>query len=172
MIEILSKRFTPFLTNVRKFSTIKPNKFPIDASASMFRQNFTPQTEDQLNIQINHELNASQAYLAMSNFFGQTKIALNGSSAFFRTMSDEERQHALELIDYQNMRGGRVAMSSTVMPKEEFSSLLMAINESLLIERGNTVALMELVHVAEKDGDIVTADYICSRFLKEQVRLF
>lgn len=67
------------------------------------------------------------------------------------------------------MRGGTVRLSCILKPKDEFTSLLMAIEQALLIERGNTAALMQLVNVAEKDGDIVTVDYIVSKFLDEQV---
>lgn len=67
------------------------------------------------------------------------------------------------------MRGGRVKMKDIVQPKAEFTSLFMALEESLLIERSNTTALMELVNIAEKDRDIVTVDYITSKFLNEQV---
>lgn len=60
-------------------------------------------------------------------------------------------------------------MNGIVKPKDEFSSLCMAFEEALLIERTNTTALMELVNVAEKDRDIVTVDFITSKFLNEQV---
>lgn len=67
------------------------------------------------------------------------------------------------------MRGGRVKMNSIVEPKDEFVSLSAALEESLLIERTNTTALMELIHIAEKDRDIVTVDFITAKFLNEQV---
>lgn len=159
------------LKNVFKISMLSVKNVSNMASAplSLFRQNFPPRTEDQLNVQINLELNASQAYLAMSNFFGQTQISLKGTSSFFLAMSTEERAHALLLINYVNMRGGRVKMNSIGQPKDEFTSLSMAIEEALMIERTNTTTLMELLHVSDKDGDVVTADYIVSTFVNEQV---
>ncbi len=169
MCTIFSKIFTPLLKNVCKLSTIEMKKFSNIAPVLLFRQNFSPRTEEKLNLQISHELNASQAYLAMSNFFGRTELSLKGTSSFFHAMSEEERGHAMELIKYQNMRGGRVKMDSIPKSKDEFTSISMAVEESLLIERSNTMALMELVHVAEKDGDIVTVDFITSKFLSEQV---
>lgn len=169
MAKIVFKNYTAiFFKNVCKTSMISIKKFSKDAPSSIFRQNFTPHTEEQLNLQINHELNASQAYLAMSNFFGRTEISLIGASSFFLAMSSEERDHALQLIDFQNKRGGRVRMNGILNPKDEFTSLLMATEEALLLERSNTTALMELAHIAEKDGDSVTVDYI-SKFLCEQV---
>lgn len=169
--KICSQQFTPILRNACKIPMISVHQFSNKASSSLFRQNFAPRTEEQLNIQINQELNASQAYLAMSNFFGRTEISLKGASSFFLAMSSEEREHALALISYQNMRGGRVKMNCILQPKDEFASLCMAIEESLLLERGNTDALMELIHVAEKDGDVVTEEFIVSKFLNEQVSL-
>ncbi|KAG4067837.1 hypothetical protein HA402_010523 [Bradysia odoriphaga] len=170
MIATTSRKIAPLLNICRTFSNKTRN---VSNDAPLFRQNFNPRTEQQLNFQITQELMASHAYLAMANFFGRTEIALQGSSSFFRAMSDEEREHAFALIDYQNMRGGRVKMIGVEKPneqiKDEFSSLSAAIEESLLIERGNTSALKELVNIAESDGDIVTVDFICTKFLHEQV---
>lgn len=173
MLAFASKKFAPLFNISSIYSTIKIRNFSDDAPP-LFRQNFHPLTEQQLNFQISQELNASHAYLAMANFFGRTEIALPGSSSFFRAMSDEEREHALALIDYQNMRGGKVIgmVKSEQQCKEEFSSLSAAIEDSLLIERGNTEALRKLLHVAEKDGDDVTVDFITGKFLNEQVGSF
>ena len=43
-----------------------------------------------------------------SSFFNREDQALPGFSKFFRKASDEERDHAMKLIEYQNMRGGKV----------------------------------------------------------------
>lgn len=98
LLQRFSQNLTPTLKNVCKLSMIKT--FSNDAPLNLFRQNFTPRTEEQLNLQISHELNASQCYLAMSNFFGRTEISLKGSTSFFLAMSCEEREHALELSKF------------------------------------------------------------------------
>lgn len=98
MAKIVSDKLTPMFWNACKLSTMK--SFATDVPISLFRQNFTLHTEEQLNVQISQELNASQAYLAMSNFFGRTEISLKGASSYFLAMSGEERDHALELSKF------------------------------------------------------------------------
>lgn len=165
--KIISEKFSPMLRNLSQ-SPLKSVKNYCNEVPSMFRQNFSPRTESQLNLQISQELHASHSYLAMANFFARTEIALNGSAGYFRAMSNEERMHAFKLIDYQNIRGGRVTMHSIDKPKDEFNSLIMAFEHAISIERNNTDALMNLVDVAEQDRDFTTVDFIVAKFLNEQ----
>ena len=51
--------------------------------------------------------------IVQSAFFDREDQALPGFSKFFRKASDEEREHAQKLIDYQNMRGGKVVFIDT-----------------------------------------------------------
>ena len=41
-------------------------------------------------------------------YFDRDDVALPGFAKRFRENSDEERGHAMKLIEYQNMRGGKV----------------------------------------------------------------
>lgn len=170
-VKIFSKNFTPLIRNLSHIPLISVKRFSKDAPLCIFRQHFSPRVEEKLNAQIGQELHASHSYLAMSNFFARTEISLTGSASFFLEMSNEERDHALQLISYQNMRGGRAIMQNIMKPKDEFTSLFMALEQAVLLERNNTTALMELVGVAESEHDIVTVDYIVSKFLNEQVSL-
>lgn len=165
---MFSKNFNPLIRNMLQIPQMSVKRYSNDVSC-IFRQNFSSHIEEKLNVQIGQELYASHSYLAMSNFFARTEISLTGTASFFLAMSNEERDHALQLINYQNMRGGRVVMQNILKPKDEFTSLLMAFEQALLIERNNTTALMELVGVAEGEHDVVTADFIVSKFLNEQV---
>merc|ERR1712168_1491892 len=65
-------------------------------------------SEALINKQINMELYASYCYLSMAAYFARDDVALHGFAKRFRAASKEEREHADLLIDYQNMRGGRV----------------------------------------------------------------
>merc|ERR1712039_871119 len=80
----------------------KPDK----TKMSRVRQNFHEESEASINKQINMEMHASYVYLAMSSFFNREDQALPGFAKFFRKASDEERDHSMKLIEYQNMRGG------------------------------------------------------------------
>ena len=43
-----------------------------------------------------------------STYFSRHDVALPGFAKLFRKNSDEEREHAFKLVEYQNMRGGTV----------------------------------------------------------------
>ncbi|KAL1368738.1 ferritin-2, chloroplastic isoform X2 [Arachis hypogaea] len=48
-------------------------------------------------------------------------IALKGFAKFFKESSEEEREHAEELMKYQNIRGGRVIQHPITSPPSEFA---------------------------------------------------
>merc|ERR1711872_804805 len=83
---------------------------------SKVKQNFHSDSEALINKQINMELYASYVYLSMSAYFARDDIALMGFSKRFRDASNEEKEHAESLIDYQNMRGGRVVFREIAKP--------------------------------------------------------
>jgi ferritin heavy chain len=66
--------------------------------------------------QINLELKASHIYLSMASYFARDNVALPGLHQFFKKSSEEEREHAEKLIDYQNKRGGKVAIQGIPAP--------------------------------------------------------
>lgn len=45
-----------------------------------------------------------------SSYFDRDDVALGHVSAFFRSQSHEEREHAEKLLRFQNQRGGRVLL--------------------------------------------------------------
>ncbi|XP_044432019.1 ferritin-1, chloroplastic [Triticum aestivum] len=66
------------------------------------------------------ECNASYEYHSLYAYFDRDNVALKGFSKFFKESSDEEREHAEMLMEYQNRRGGRVRLQSIVTPLTEF----------------------------------------------------
>ena len=54
----------------------------------------------------------SYVYHALYSYFSRDNVALPGFAAFFKAASAEEREHAEILMDYQNVRGGRVKLAS------------------------------------------------------------
>ena len=75
---------------------------------SQIRQNFSVDCEALINKQINLELRANYVYLSMAYYFHRDDQALHGFAKFFKKSSDEEREHAEKLMEYQNMRGGTI----------------------------------------------------------------
>ena len=67
-----------------------------------------------------------------ATYFARDDLALHGFAKRFRENSDEERGHAMKLISYQNMRGGRVVFQDVCKPStQEWNSALHAIGKYL-----------------------------------------
>ncbi|MED6198591.1 Ferritin-3, chloroplastic [Stylosanthes scabra] len=147
---------------------------PTVPQASLARQKFLDQCEAAINEQINVEYNVSYVYHAMFAYFDRDNVALRGLAKFFKDSSAEEREHAEKLMEYQNKRGGRVALQSIVMPLSEFDhaekgDALYAMELALSLEKLTNEKLLNLHSVASKNNDVQLADFIESEFLGEQV---
>lgn len=135
------------------------------------RQNWCVECENKLNKQISLELLASHQYLFLSTYFGRDDIALKNLSDYFYKASEEEKEHAKKLIDYQNMRGGIVILGSIPSPETEFKTenkVLEAFEFALVIEKTVNHNLLDLHNAADSNCDPQFADFIEGEFLKEQ----
>ncbi|XP_015874633.2 ferritin-4, chloroplastic [Ziziphus jujuba] len=161
--------FEPF-EEVKKELLLVPT-YPHD---SLARQKYTDQCEKAINDQINVEYTVSYVYHAMYAYFSRDNVALNGIAKFFKDSSDEERQHAEKLMEYQNKRGGKVKLKSMLLPWSEFDNeekgdALHAMELALALEKLNNEKLLNLHTLAEENKDAHMADFIESEFLTEQV---
>jgi ferritin heavy chain len=59
-------------------------------------------------------------YHSLFAYFDRDNVALPGMAAFFKVGSEEEREHAELLMEYQNVRGGRVRLASIIQPEVDF----------------------------------------------------
>jgi len=140
-------------------------------AVSKIRTNFHANTEALINKQINMELHASYVYMSMAAYFDRDDVALPGFAKRFRENSDEERGHAMKLIEYQNMRGGRVVFQDVAKAKtDDWTSALNAVESSLELEKKVHEALLELHKEGDSHGDAQLTDFIEGEFLKEQVQ--
>merc|ERR1712142_280118 len=138
---------------------------------SKIRINFHTESEAMINKQINMELHASYVYMSMAAYFDRDDVALAGFAKRFRENSEEERGHALKLIEYQNMRGGRVVFQDVAKAKtDDWTSALNAVEASLELEKKVHEALLELHKEGDSHGDAQLTDFIEGEFLKEQVQ--
>ncbi|KZS07198.1 Ferritin [Daphnia magna] len=138
--------------------------------ASKCRFNYHEESEALVNKQINLELNAYYQYLAMVAFYDRDDVALNGFSKMFKKIAEEEYEHAHKLIQYQNLRGGRVVFSEVSCPAEqEWSSPLVAIEYALTLEKKVNQSLLDLYKTGSKHNDPHLCDYLEENFLPEQV---
>merc|ERR1711993_160922 len=139
-------------------------------SQSKIKQNFHSDSEALINKQINMELYASYVYLSLSAYFARDDVALHGFAKRFRDASHEEREHAEKLIDYQNMRGGRVVFREVSKPpSDEWGTALEAIEATLELEKTVNESLLTMHKSAGDKNDAQFTDFLEGEFLKEQV---
>uniref|UniRef100_A0A4W6G4X7 Ferritin n=1 Tax=Lates calcarifer TaxID=8187 RepID=A0A4W6G4X7_LATCA len=79
---------------------------------SVVKQNLHSESEGDINKLINLKLNASYTYLALGMYFDRDDVALPKFSSFFLERSVTEREQAEKLLEYQNMRGGRILLQT------------------------------------------------------------
>merc|ERR1712145_11099 len=133
------------------------------------KQNFHSDVESLINKQINMELYASYVYLSMAAYFARDDIALHGFAKRFKDSSHEEREHAEKLIDYQNMRGGRVVFREVSKPSsDEWGTALEALEATLQLERTINESLLTMHKAADDLHDAQFTDFLEGEFLKEQ----
>lgn len=72
--------------------------------------------EAAVNEQICIEYTVSYVYHSLYSYFDRDNVGLPGFAAFFKAASDEEREHAELLMDYQTRRGGRVKLQARLSP--------------------------------------------------------
>ena len=139
--------------------------------SSLARQNYSDDSENAINAQINMELHASYAYLSMGSWCNRDTVSLPGLSAFFHAQSREEHQHALMLIDYQAKRGGKTTFPAipAVPNNGEWKSAVACLEAALQMERDVNASLLKLHAVAEQSGDPQLEDFLEQHYLEEQV---
>ncbi|KAK3032853.1 hypothetical protein RJ639_037030 [Escallonia herrerae] len=158
---------------------------PIAPQISLARQRFSEDCEAALNEQINVEYNVSYVYHALYAYFDRDYVALKGLAKFFEESSEEEREHAEKLMEYQNKRGGRVRLHSIVTPPSEYDHvekggalydnnrsdhhLDAAMELALSLEKLTNEKLLNVHKVADESNDPQMQDFIESEFLAEQV---
>ncbi|CAK7343778.1 unnamed protein product [Dovyalis caffra] len=158
------------------FEEVKKEDFvvPIAPQVSLARQYFADESEAAINEQINVEYTASYVYHAMFAFFDRDYVALKGLAKFFKESSEEEREHAEKLMEYQNIRGGRVVLHSILTPPSEFEHVekgdaLYAMELALSLEKLTNEKLLRLHKVACENNDPQMAEFVEREFLGEQV---
>jgi len=140
------------------------------SSGNLVRQNYHQDCEVGINKQINMELYASYVYASMATYFDRDDVALSGFHKFFKKSSEDEREHAMKLMKYQNQRGGRVVLKDIQKPaKDEWGSGLEAMQAALELEKAVNQSLLDLHAIAARHIDPQMTDFIEEEYLKEQV---
>ena len=81
-------------------------------------------------------------------------MALPGFAKYFKKATDEEKEHAEELMKFQSQRGGRVKFDNIKKPvKDEWGSGLEAMQDALDLEKFMNQTLLDLHKTANKHND-------------------
>ncbi len=119
-----------------------------------------------LSEQITGEFVASQTYLAMACQFDN--MALKNLAARFREQAEEERGHALKIVDYILRQAGKVSLQALPQPTPEYPTVVAAIEAAVAHEQKVTRQIHELVTLADKEKDYATQSFL-KWFVDEQV---
>lgn len=86
-----------------------------------------------INRQINSELSASYAYLAMSAYCERMKFT--GAARWLRLQSQEENMHAMKLFDFVLARDHNVELAGLAEPRQQFESVADVFERALQQEQ-------------------------------------
>jgi len=135
------------------------------------RQNFHKDCEDAINRQINMELYASYVYMSMGFYFDRDDVAFKNVKKYFLKASEEEREHATKLMEYLNMRGGRIVLQPIPKPsKDEWGSIHDSFEAALDLEKKVNQSLLDIHKIASEINDPQFCDFLEHHYLEEQVK--
>lgn len=119
-----------------------------------------------LNDQISRELLAAYQYTAVGAWYD--RMTLPRLAKFFFGQADEERGHAMKMVDYLRDTGAELRLGQVPAPRMEFADHVEPIRLSLEYERKVTVAISSLFQIARETGDYASESFM-QWFVDEQV---
>ena len=122
--------------------------------------------QEALNRQINLELRAHYAYLALSAYF--ENIGLKGFAGWVYHHAEEEMVHAMKIYHYLLTRRERVKLFAIPEPDETWDSPMSALEYALHHEEKVTESINRLVQLAREEADFATDSFL-QWFVDEQV---
>lgn len=119
-----------------------------------------------INRQINSELSASYAYLAMSAWCESQKFT--GAARWLRLQSQEEYLHAMKLFDFVLARGEQVVLQPLAEPRQAFDSMADVFERALEQEHEVSGQIDSLYEIAFQEKAFAAVAEL-QWFLTEQV---
>ena len=118
-----------------------------------------------LNTQINKELYSAYLYLEFSNFY--VEQGLNGFANWYRIQTQEERDHALLMLQYLQNNGERVALEAVDKPDAALNKNMDPLKAGLAHEQYVTILIHTIYEAAYEEKDFRTMQFL-DWFVKEQ----
>ena len=119
-----------------------------------------------LNEQINKELYSAYLYLDFSIYYEAE--GLDGFANWYMVQAQEERDHAMLMLQYLQMCGEKVALDVIAKPDKEFSALIDPLRAGLEHEQYVTSLINNIYAAAYDVKDFRTMQFL-DWFVKEQL---
>ena len=116
--------------------------------------------------QATHEISASMAYLAMSNWCASEDYS--GFADFFKKQASEEMEHAEKFQKHLLERGVLPMITEIATPKCSYESILEVSKMALTLEETNTKNIVAAYEAADAVKDY-PAKFMLQWFIEEQV---
>lgn len=119
-----------------------------------------------LNAQVGNELAAHNQYVACAAYYdGQTMPRM---AAFFYAQAQEERDHAMMMLQYLLDTDATVRIPAVPAPAADFADVVAPVELALAQERRVTQQINELLRTAREESDYASEQFL-QWFIKEQV---
>ncbi|MGI6722267.1 MAG: ferritin [Anaerovoracaceae bacterium] len=118
-----------------------------------------------LNEQVNAEFYSAYLYLDFANFF--TDKSLDGFANWFQVQAQEERDHAMLMMQYMQQNGESVTLEAIKKPDVEMKEYIDPLEGSANHERYVTELIHNIYDVAYQVKDYRTMQFL-DWFIKEQ----
>lgn len=122
--------------------------------------------EEAFNVQIANEFYSAHLYLSMSAY--SESINLPGFAHWMKLQSEEERAHALRLLDYVHARAGRAELCEIKKPPAQFRSAQEMFEQALAHEQEVTQDIHRIYKQAQEAADYASETEL-QWFIREQV---
>ncbi len=119
-----------------------------------------------LNDQINKELYSAYLYLDFSIFYEQQ--GLDGFANWYMVQAQEERDHAMLMLQYLQQNGEKVTLESVAKPDKEMKVLMDPLKFGLEHEQYVTSLINDIYAAAYDVRDFRTMQFL-DWFVKEQL---
>ena len=116
--------------------------------------------------QVNMDFASGYLYRSMSH--DMKNLALNGYAKWLDKQYEEEREHALKLIDYIEDRDGTVDFLPIEGVKKHYDNPLDVAKDSLAHEEAVSASIRSLVKLAREEGDLETEIFL-QWYVTEQI---
>lgn len=119
-----------------------------------------------INQQIANEFGASLQYIGIAGYFHKENLTL--LAKLFFDQAEEEKDHAMKLVNYVLETNGELQIPAVAAPKHSFSSAEDAVQAALDWEKEVTGQINNLMRIAHEENDYLGQAFL-QWFVTEQL---